>query len=107
MAALEAIIRFVLDQFASLPKPPDILRQSTWDAMPQLFRRHLVCFYCGGKSAQTQDGTVLQFRCKNCDAVNYLDSVRSRRPIGAGSAHSNMSFSFLACRMARLQILQL
>lgn len=37
--------------------------------------KHLVCFYCNGRSAQKQDGTVRQWDCKGCDATNYLDEV--------------------------------
>ncbi|KAI9767518.1 MAG: hypothetical protein M1839_004478 [Geoglossum umbratile] len=41
--------------------------------MVPLLRKTLVCFYCGSRSKQKQDGTVRQWLCKTCDAVNYLD----------------------------------
>ncbi|KAH0548622.1 hypothetical protein GP486_007834 [Trichoglossum hirsutum] len=41
--------------------------------MVPLLRKGLVCFYCGCRSKQKQDGKVRQWLCKNCDAVNYLD----------------------------------
>jgi Ima1 N-terminal domain len=45
-------------------------------SMPALLRRRLVCFYCNHKSALTRDPSLREFRCNNCDAVNYLDEVR-------------------------------
>ncbi|KAF2663897.1 hypothetical protein BT63DRAFT_430146 [Microthyrium microscopicum] len=41
--------------------------------MPYLLRRKLVCFYCGHKSSQNRHPSIRQFRCAECDAVNYLD----------------------------------
>ncbi|KAI9733252.1 MAG: hypothetical protein M1834_003336 [Cirrosporium novae-zelandiae] len=38
-----------------------------------LLHRHLVCFYCGRRSAKKQDGKVRKWECENCEAVNYLD----------------------------------
>ncbi|OBT51320.1 hypothetical protein VE04_07100 [Pseudogymnoascus sp. 24MN13] len=35
--------------------------------------RPLVCFYCNRKSTRRQDGSVRQWECANCEAVNYLD----------------------------------
>ncbi|KAG4029649.1 hypothetical protein MFRU_015g01830 [Monilinia fructicola] len=39
-----------------------------------LFRKRLVCFYCGKKSNHKFDGSFSQFDCGTCDATNYLDS---------------------------------
>lgn len=41
--------------------------------MAFLFRRKLVCFYCGCKSAQTWAPSVRQWHCTHCEAENYLD----------------------------------
>ncbi|KAH0536085.1 hypothetical protein FGG08_007012 [Glutinoglossum americanum] len=41
--------------------------------MVPLLRKGLVCFYCGCRSKQKQDGTIRKWQCKNCDAVNHLD----------------------------------
>ncbi|KFY61299.1 hypothetical protein V497_03036 [Pseudogymnoascus sp. VKM F-4516 (FW-969)] len=35
--------------------------------------RPLVCFYCNRKSKRRQDGSIRQWECANCEAVNYLD----------------------------------
>ncbi len=41
-----------------------------------LLWRSLICFYCGRRAHQPrQDGTVRQWRCTQCEAVNYLDEV--------------------------------
>ena len=45
------------------------------DAMASLLRRKLVCFYCGCRSAQKQDGRVRRWQCEKCEAVNHLDEV--------------------------------
>ncbi|KAL1968877.1 hypothetical protein VTN77DRAFT_1238 [Rasamsonia byssochlamydoides] len=41
--------------------------------MASLFKKRLRCFYCGKRSAEPTQGTVRKWRCKNCEAVNYLD----------------------------------
>jgi hypothetical protein len=40
-----------------------------------LGRKNLICFYCGSKSKYVQDGSVREWECVKCDAVNYLDEV--------------------------------
>lgn len=45
------------------------------DAMAYLLMSHLVCFYCGCRSAQKQDGKVRKWQCEKCQAVNHLDNV--------------------------------
>jgi hypothetical protein len=45
-------------------------------AMAPLLRKKLVCFYCGQASSRRRDGTVREWLCQKCDAVNYLDEVR-------------------------------
>ncbi|KFY21882.1 hypothetical protein V493_07032 [Pseudogymnoascus sp. VKM F-4281 (FW-2241)] len=35
--------------------------------------RPLVCFYCNRKSTRRQDGSIRQWECASCEAVNYLD----------------------------------
>ena len=42
-----------------------------------LLRRRLVCFYCGRRSAKSHPADTRDWGCENCDAVNYLDEVRS------------------------------
>jgi hypothetical protein len=42
---------------------------------PSLGSRRLICFYCGRKSAIRQDGSVREWECGNCEAVNYLDEA--------------------------------
>ncbi|KAI9848183.1 MAG: hypothetical protein M1837_000857 [Sclerophora amabilis] len=37
------------------------------------FRRKFVCFYCGCRSAKNHDDKVREWRCENCEAVNFLD----------------------------------
>ncbi|KAI9801295.1 MAG: hypothetical protein M1833_002865 [Piccolia ochrophora] len=37
------------------------------------FGPKLICFYCGGKSNRLKDGSVRQWKCTQCDAVNHLD----------------------------------
>ncbi|GIC88411.1 uncharacterized protein Aud_004806 [Aspergillus udagawae] len=37
-----------------------------------MFSKRLSCFYCGRRSAQA-DKNVRKWRCKHCEAVNYLD----------------------------------
>lgn len=44
--------------------------------MARIFSKKLSCFYCGQRSAQTQGDPVRKWRCKHCEAVNYLDEVR-------------------------------
>ncbi|KAL2864617.1 uncharacterized protein BJX67DRAFT_361030 [Aspergillus lucknowensis] len=41
--------------------------------MAPLFSKRLSCFYCGRRSAQPNKGPVRKWRCKHCEAVNYLD----------------------------------
>ncbi|CRG85344.1 Integral inner nuclear membrane protein ima1 [Talaromyces islandicus] len=41
--------------------------------MASLFQRRLQCFYCGQRSAERKSAKVREWRCKNCEAVNYLD----------------------------------
>lgn len=43
-------------------------------------RRKPICFYCGCRSANKRDGEVRQWECEKCEAVNYLDEVRSAIP---------------------------
>lgn len=45
-------------------------------AMALLRHRKLVCFYCGCRSAKVQDGSVRQWECTQCEAVNHLDEVK-------------------------------
>ncbi len=49
------------------------------DRMAASVNRYLVCFYCNVKSRRKQDGTVRQWECSHCDAMNYLDEA-SRVP---------------------------
>lgn len=42
---------------------------------PPLGSSRLICFYCGRKSPLRQDGSVREWECRNCEAVNYLDEV--------------------------------
>ncbi|KAI9806189.1 MAG: hypothetical protein M1825_006304 [Sarcosagium campestre] len=44
--------------------------------MSFILRPKLVCFYCGCRSAQVQNGKVRSWKCTECEAVNYLDEVR-------------------------------
>ncbi|QSZ31610.1 hypothetical protein DSL72_001177 [Monilinia vaccinii-corymbosi] len=39
-----------------------------------LFRKRLICFYCGKKSHLKFDGSLSEFNCETCEATNYLDS---------------------------------
>lgn len=39
-----------------------------------MFSKRLSCFYCGHRSAQA-DKNVRKWRCRHCEAVNYLDEV--------------------------------
>jgi Ima1 N-terminal domain len=48
--------------------------------MAPLLRKKLVCFYCSQASSRRQDGTVREWLCKKCDAVNYLDQVSVKKP---------------------------
>lgn len=48
---------------------------------PSLHSRRLTCFYCGRRSPLQQDGSVTEWRCGNCEAVNYLDEVSWRRSV--------------------------
>ncbi|KAL3445758.1 Ima1 N-terminal domain-containing protein [Aspergillus insuetus] len=41
--------------------------------MAPLFSKRLSCFYCGRRSAQSKKEAVRKWRCKHCEAVNYLD----------------------------------
>ncbi|KAL4921559.1 Ima1 N-terminal domain-containing protein [Aspergillus aurantiobrunneus] len=41
--------------------------------MAPLFSKRLRCFYCGCRSAQHGKDSVRKWRCKHCEAVNYLD----------------------------------
>ncbi|CEN61585.1 hypothetical protein ASPCAL08239 [Aspergillus calidoustus] len=41
--------------------------------MAPLFSKRLSCFYCGRRSVQPNKGLVRKWRCKHCEAVNYLD----------------------------------
>ncbi|KAL3472777.1 Ima1 N-terminal domain-containing protein [Aspergillus californicus] len=41
--------------------------------MAPLFSKRISCFYCGGRSVQSDKGPVRKFKCKQCEAVNYLD----------------------------------
>ena len=43
--------------------------------MAFLFRRKLVCFYCGLKSAQLRTPDLRRWQCTHCEAENYLDEV--------------------------------
>jgi hypothetical protein len=44
--------------------------------MPRFFfSRRLTCFYCGSTSPQKYNGSIREFHCATCDAVNHLDSV--------------------------------
>ncbi|KAF7715514.1 Uncharacterized protein PECH_007004 [Penicillium ucsense] len=38
-----------------------------------LFAKRLTCFYCGRRAAQPFDGSIRKFRCRHCEADNYLD----------------------------------
>lgn len=40
-----------------------------------LLRRHLVCFYCGRRSAKNHVTGTRKWECENCEAVNHLDEV--------------------------------
>jgi len=42
-----------------------------------LLRRHLVCFYCGRRSAKGHPSGTRQWECGNCEAINHLDEVRN------------------------------
>lgn len=44
--------------------------------MGSFFQRRLQCFYCGKRSEEKKSANVREWRCKNCEAVNYLDEVR-------------------------------
>lgn len=44
-------------------------------AAMSLLRRHLVCFYCGRRSAKGHPSGTRQWECGNCEAVNHLDEV--------------------------------
>ncbi|GKZ20651.1 hypothetical protein AbraIFM66951_005379 [Aspergillus brasiliensis] len=41
--------------------------------MASLFAKRFKCFYCGRRSAQSDSDTARKWRCKHCEAVNYLD----------------------------------
>jgi hypothetical protein len=58
-------------QTPSLLLPPNVLIN-----MAPLFSKRLSCFYCGRRSAQSKKEVVRKWRCKHCEAVNYLDEVR-------------------------------
>jgi len=45
-------------------------------ATMSLLRRHLVCFYCGRRSAKGHPSGTRQWECGSCEAVNHLDEVR-------------------------------
>ena len=72
------------------------------DAMAPLLRRKLVCFYCGCRSAQKQDGRVRKWECEKCEAVNWLDEVCLHVSV-LGSEHTTNG---VISRTARLRILQ-
>jgi hypothetical protein len=58
-------------QTSSLVLTPNVLAN-----MAPLFSKRLSCFYCGRRSVQPNKGLVRKWRCKHCEAVNYLDEVR-------------------------------
>ncbi|KAE8350041.1 Ima1 N-terminal domain-containing protein [Aspergillus coremiiformis] len=41
--------------------------------MAPIFAKRLTCFYCGGRSSQTEKGPIRKWRCNACEAINYLD----------------------------------
>ncbi|KAJ0420631.1 Ima1 N-terminal domain-containing protein [Aspergillus carlsbadensis] len=41
--------------------------------MAPLFSKRLSCFYCGRRSVHPSKELVRKWRCKHCEAVNYLD----------------------------------
>ncbi|GLA43415.1 hypothetical protein AnigIFM63309_001149 [Aspergillus niger] len=41
--------------------------------MASLFAKRFKCFYCGRRSAHSDSDTARKWRCKHCEAVNYLD----------------------------------
>ncbi|KAH8697164.1 Ima1 N-terminal domain-containing protein [Talaromyces proteolyticus] len=41
--------------------------------MASLFQKRLRCFYCGQRSGEKKSATVRNWRCDQCEAVNYLD----------------------------------
>lgn len=61
---------------------------------------HLVCHYCGRRSDVHQDGTVRQWECRNCDAMNYIDEV-SKQSTPLFTRHALT----VGNRMAKSQIL--
>ena len=40
-----------------------------------MFAKRFKCFYCGRRSAHSDSDTARKWRCKHCEAVNYLDEV--------------------------------
>lgn len=42
-----------------------------------LLTRRLRCFYCGQRSASKKSTSVREWRCEHCEAMNYLDEVRT------------------------------
>ncbi|KZF25754.1 hypothetical protein L228DRAFT_280970 [Xylona heveae TC161] len=61
--------------------------------MVALLKRHLVCFYCGSRSAQKQNGSVSCWQCEKCEAVNYLDNEGNIMDPPASSAVPPLRFA--------------
>ncbi|KAF2809695.1 uncharacterized protein BDZ99DRAFT_346695, partial [Mytilinidion resinicola] len=66
--------------------------------MPRLLRRNLTCFYCGGRSPNSQTGQVRQWHCQKCDAVNHLDENGQITDPPASEPQNNVQYAHVPPR---------
>ncbi|KAI9890653.1 MAG: hypothetical protein M1814_003722 [Vezdaea aestivalis] len=59
-----------------------------------LFSRGLACFYCGGRSHTVYVAGLRDWKCKKCDAVNYLDKKGNITDPPANLSNSNSDIQY-------------
>ena len=52
--------------------------------MGSLLRSRKQCFYCGQRSSQSIPRATRSWHCENCQAVNFLDEVSTKRQFQYG-----------------------